>query len=53
MGHIYTKKGFLAYLKSKCNWIFYVVSQPPDAGKVTKGMEVGVGGSLPGWGGQA
>ena len=31
------KKGFLVYPKSKFNWIFYVVSQPPDEGKVTKG----------------
>ena len=47
------KKGFLVYLKSKFNWMFYVMSQLPDEGKVTKGMEVGVGDSLPGWGGQA
>lgn len=44
------KKGFLVCLKSKFNWIFYEVSQPPDEGKVTKGMKVGVGDSLPGWG---
>lgn len=45
MRHTSSKK-YVVYRKSKFTWVLYLATQPPDESRETRGVELGVGGSL-------